>query len=403
MKILILVFLMVAIAGCMATGERDNSQSGWRLKTDTVDLFITANGGHMAPVSFCTDTGPPIQPYYISPWQNDDLADLPDPVLVPLRGDFFCMPFGGNAEAVDGEKHSGHGEVSSSVWSLVDTQRDGAVATLMLRLETTVRKGVVTKKIHLVDGQNAVYISHTLEGYSGPMPIGHHCTLAAPQDEGVLRIAVSEFDLGMTCPVIFSNPINREYQALAVNAEFTDLTKVPTNLQDAPTADCSTFPLRTGYTDLIQVFRKPSATPAWTAATCQKAGTLWFSLKDAAVMPGTVFWISNKGRHGFPWDGRNQCLGLEENCAFFAEGLGPSTRENIITRKGFPTAITLSPTKPTVVKFIEGAVRVPGGFENVKTARFTPGKVTFVSTTGKEVIVEVDHEFLKTGKLKATR
>ncbi len=45
MKILILVFLMVAIAGCMATGERDNSQSGWRLKTDTVDLFITANGG----------------------------------------------------------------------------------------------------------------------------------------------------------------------------------------------------------------------------------------------------------------------------------------------------------------------------------------------------------------------
>ena len=380
-------------------GERDNSQDGWRLKTDAVDLFITANGGQMAPVEFCTDTGPPIQPYYISPWQNDNLADLPDPVLVPLRGDFFCMPFGGNAEPVDREKHSAHGEVSSSAWSPVSEQRDGAVATLALQLETKVRKGLVTKKIQLVDGQNAVYISHTLDGYGGQMPIGHHCTLAAPGGQGKLRIAVSEFDLGMTCPVVFSNPANREYQALAVNAEFSDLAKVPTNRQDAPTADCSSFPLRTGYTDLIQLFRKPSADPAWTTATCQEEGYLWFSLKDAAVMPGTVFWISNKGRHGRPWDGRNCCLGLEETCAYFAEGLAPSIGDNAVNGKGFPTAITLCPTEPTVVKFIEGAVRIPAGFETVQTARFAPGQVTFVSTTGEEVIVEVDHEFIGTGEL----
>lgn len=401
MKILVLACLLVAVAGCAATQDVNNSQAGWRLKSDTVNLFITRNGGHMAPVTFCTDTGSPVQPYYISPWQNEDVQGLPDPVLIPLRGDFFCMPFGANSEVLNGEKHSGHGEVSSSRWSFVREQHDRGVATLTLQLETKVRKGRVTKNIHLVDGQNVVYVSHTLEGYSGAMPIGHHCTLAVPEEEGALQVAVSPFALGMTCPVVFSSPANREYQSLAVNKTFTDLTRVPTGWKDAPTADCSSLPRRTGFTDLIQLFRKSSPDPAWTTATCQKQGYLWFSLKDAAVLPGTVFWISNKGRHGFPWNGRNRCLGLEESCSYFAEGLGPSTRPNIINNQGFPTAIELSPTKPTVVKFIEGAARIPPGFENVKTARFAPGQVTFVSTSGRQITIEVDHEFLKTGKVQA--
>ena len=407
MKILILAFMLVAIAGCAATKDANNSQAGWRLKTSTVNLFITANGGHMAPVEFCIDTGPPIQPYYISPWQNERLTGLPDRVLIPLRGDFFCMPFGANAEAVGREVHSAHGEVASSQWSFASRKSDGMVNTLVLRLATKVRKGLVTKRVHLVDGHNAVYISHTLEGYSGKMPIGHHCTLALPEEEGSLRAAVSPFALGMTCPVVFSNPANRAYQSLAVNAEFTDLTKVPTIWKDPPAVDCSIFPARPGFTDLLQLFRKPSSDPAWTVATCQKAGYLWFSLKDAAVMPGTVFWISNKGQHGFPWNGRNRCLGLEETRAYFAQGLGPSIGENIVNRKGFPTAITLSPEKPTVVRIVQGVVRIPPGFENVKTVTFAkgtdyaPGTVTFVSTTGKEVAAEVDHEFLDTGKLRA--
>jgi len=308
------------------------------------------------------------------------------------------MPFGGNSEAVGGEKHTGHGEPSSSRWSFAGVKRDKHITTLTLSLETKVRKGKIAKTIHLVGGHNVVYTTHVLEGYSGKMPIGHHCTLLVPQEEGSLRVAVSKFDLGRTCPVVFSNPANREYQALAVNRKFDDLTKVPVLAGGAAPADCSSFPRRTGYTDLIQLLKKPSATPAWTAATCQKYGYLWFSLKDAAVMPGTVFWISNKGRHGFPWNGRNRCLGLEETRSYFAEGLGPSSRPNMITKAGFPTAIELSPDKPTSVHFIQGAAKIPPGFENVADVEFSPGKATFISTTGKKVVVEVNHGFVKTGR-----
>ncbi|NQS90493.1 hypothetical protein HQ584_11975 [Patescibacteria group bacterium] len=402
--IFLLVAFVISIGSTGMTGYAtiesvDNSQVGWRLKTDKVDLFVTKNGAHIAPVTFCIDTKTPIQPYYISPWQNDQLKGLPDPILVPLRGDFFCMPFGGNSEVVNGEKHPAHGEASSSIWKLVDISQDKAVTTLTLELETKVRKGKITEQIHLVEGQNVVYTSHLLEGYSGKMPIGHHCTLDVPEEEGSLRVAVSKFEIGMTSPIIFSNPLNREYQALAINEKFTDLTKVPVLYKDAPPADCSSFPQRTGFTDLIQLLKKPSDEPAWTTATCQSKGYLWFSLKDASVMPGTVFWISNKGRHGFPWDGRNRCLGLEETCSYFADGLGPSTRPNIITRAGFPTAIELSPETPTVVNFIQGVVEIPSDFRNVKAVKFGSNAVTFVSITGKEVTADVNYRFLKTGKL----
>jgi hypothetical protein len=51
------------------------------------------------------------------------------------------------------------------------------------------------------------------------------------------------------------------------------------------------------------------------------------------------------------------------------------------------------------VNYIQGAVKIPTGFETVKTLEFAPGQVTFLSTTGKRVTVPVRHEFLKTGML----
>jgi len=129
--------------------------------------------------------------------------------------------------------------------------------------------------------------------------------------------------------------------------------------------------------------------------TCQKEGYLWYSLKDAAVLPGTVFWMSNKGRHGFPWDGRNRCLGMEETRSFFAEGLAPSLRPNAINKAGIPTSMEFSPDRPTVVKLIQGVVKIPQDFGNVKDVRFAPGEVTFISTTGKSVTARVRHEFLR--------
>jgi len=105
MRKCILASLLFLAAGCSAVQSTNNSQPGWRIKTDKVDLFITANGGHMAPVYFCTDTATPIQPYYISPWQNQRPRELPDPVLVPLGA--VRIPDGfGNVKTVEFTPHT---------------------------------------------------------------------------------------------------------------------------------------------------------------------------------------------------------------------------------------------------------------------------------------------------------
>ena len=62
------------------------------------------------------------------------------------------------------------------------------------------------KRLSLVQGHNVVYCQHIIEGFAGKTPLGHHATLAVPEKEGSLRVSVSPFRLGMTNPVLFSDP-----------------------------------------------------------------------------------------------------------------------------------------------------------------------------------------------------
>ena len=391
---------MVLFSGCSEQDIlMDNSQPGWMIQNDQVELFITHQGGHMAPVRFFRDFPQPIQPYYISPWQNENL-EISEPVLVPTRGDFFCMPFGGNAELYQDEKHPAHGETAGAKWNLVEITTSEKITKLTLDMKTLVRKGHVTKNISLVHGENNLYISHTLNGFDGKMPIGHHATLAVPEEEETLKVSVGHFDLGMTNPTIFGNPINREYQSLAIGAEFTRLEEVPLLWKQPAVGDCSSFPQRQGFTDLLCVFKKLSLKPAWTTAVNEKEGYLWFALKDAAMLPCTTFWISNKGRHGDPWNGRNRCLGLEETCSYFADGLAASVKSNIINKRGFPTAVNLSSAEPTVINMIQGVVKVPDNFGKVKDVRFGENVIHFISETGAEIHTKVYYDFLKSGEIR---
>jgi hypothetical protein len=312
-----------------------------------------------------------------------------------LRGDFFCAPFGGNAAAYRGEQHRCHGEPAWAKWSLKDAAKSGRVSSITLSMKTKVRPGKVEKTLFLVEGHNVVYCWHTLTGFRGAMPLGHHATLAMPDKAGAMRVSTSPFALGMTNPGPFGNPAEGNYQSLAEGAKFTRLNRVPTNWSDQPFADCSEFPTREGFGDMIGVFKKASRKPAWTAAVNTKAGYLWYSLKDPAILPATLFWIANNDRHGAPWLGRVRCLGLEDVCGSFADGLADSVNSNLLTKAGFPTAVTLSPKHATAIPYIQGVVKVPRGFDTVKRVAFAPGKVTFTSASGKAVTTPIFHEFLR--------
>ena len=379
-----------------------HGQPSFVLANKDVEVAVTRLGAHMAPATFFRDTPQAVNPYHISPWQDEARVAMPAPVLVPLRGDFFCLPFGGNTDLINSEKHPPHGEIAGEAWDFIGQRTAGEVTTLALSFSSKARKGKVTKELSLVAGHNVIYSSHTIEGFQGRAPLGHHATLAMPDKEGSVRIATSQLMFGMTCPSLFSDPRQREYQALLPGAKWTDLSKVPAAWKHVPDVDLTRMPAKQGFADLVQVNNQSwekSGGPAWTTATYDDAGYVWFALKDQGVLHSTVFWMENHGRHGHPWNGRNNCLGLEDVTAHFADGIAPSSQENVLTREGVPTALELTDAKPTVVNYIQGVVRIPPGFENVQSLQFAPGEVTFISTTGKRVPCPVRHEFLRSGKL----
>ncbi|MCG3127614.1 MAG: hypothetical protein CHACPFDD_02481 [Phycisphaerae bacterium] len=378
------------------------SQPCWVIENSSVRAAVTQRGAHMAPVTFDRGSDRPIQPYFISPWQDEHLNVEP-PVLVPLRGDFFCLPFGGNGAPYEGLKFAPHGEPAGAAWTLVRTGRRGAVTRLVLELRTKVPAGGITKTLQLVDGHNVVYSQERLEGYALATSLGHHATLSVPEKEGALRVATSPFRFGMTAPYVFSNPANREYQSFDVGQRFDRLSEVPLAWKHSAPGDCTAFPARIGYTDLMAVFSEPAeklpGQVAWTTATNRDGEYLWFALRDPRILPTTIFWIENHGRHGVPWNGRTRCLGLEDVCSYFSEGMPISAQPNDLNAQGIPTAIELCPDRATLVNYIQGIAKVPADFGMVRDVEFGAGEVTFVSVTAKRVTVPVSYEFVLSGNL----
>lgn len=341
---------------------------GYRISTPELELFVTRQGGHMAPVRFFRDSPRPFAPYRIAPWWKESLEAATPGILRILRGDFFCMPFGGNNRSWHGEMHPPHGETSEGRWELLARRRMKTGAVLSMRIRPRVRTGKVVKRLILVAGETAIYNFHVISGMRGPMCLGHHPTLAFADHPGCARVAVSPFRFGQVYPGLFENPEQQGYSILRPGAEFSDLSRV--ERLDGRTADLSRYPDRRGYEDLVLLAAEPDLFPAWNAVTYTDAGVVWFSLKDPRMLASTILWHDNGGRYYAPWNGRSlNTLGIEDVTAYFHEGLASSAAPNSLTRRGIATTVRLRANCPTAVRHIQGAVRVARGFGPVREIR----------------------------------
>jgi hypothetical protein len=371
-----------------------HGQPSWRVASSNVEAFVTELGGQIGPVTFDRQ-GRKIAPYSVAPWAEEALDPGTCAMLRVLRGDFFCLPFGGNARAFRGEKHPMHGETANAKWRLEREQRAQGATRLSLSLNTKVRPGRVDKEITLVDGQNAVYCRHTLSGMTGPMNFGHHAMLKFPDRPGSGKISTSRFVYGQVFPAVFEKPEEGGYQALKIGAEFTSLEAVP--LATGGTADLSVYPARRGFEDLVMMVSDADLPFAWTAVTFPRQRFVWFALKDPKVLRETVFWLSNRGRHYPPWSSRHlNVMGIEDVMAYFHFGLAESAGPNPISKKGWPTCLMLNPARPLVVNYIMGVAAIPPGFDRV--AAIEPGadnqSITLKAPGGRKAAAKVNLGFL---------
>src|SRR5580658_10133624 len=99
-------------------------------------------------------------------------------------------------------------------------------------------------------------------------------------------------------------------------------------------------------------------------------------------------WISNRGRHYPPWNGRHvSVMGLEEVTSYFHHGLAESARPNAISAKGYPTCVRLDARKPLAVNYIMGVAKIPAGFDRVASIEALPGHQAMAlrSTSGEKI------------------
>jgi len=90
-----------------------HGQPSWRLASKDVEAFVTEIGGHLGPVTF-ERRGRKIQPFSVAPWAQERFNPPLKPIIQVLRGDFFCLPFGGNGTPYRGERHPIHGETANA-------------------------------------------------------------------------------------------------------------------------------------------------------------------------------------------------------------------------------------------------------------------------------------------------
>jgi hypothetical protein len=358
-------------------------QPSWRIANDCVEAFVTEKGAHIAPVNFDLG-GRKVQPYMVAPWAEEKFDTTFDEVLKVLRGDFFCLPFSGKFFPPDGIAYPPHGETATENWQ-IESSTDSSVT---LAMDMKLRNAKVQRSLNLVNGHRAIYTRNVVTGLTGPMSYGMHPTLQLPDEEGCGLVSVAPFDLGEVFPFPFEIAAEGGYQCLRPGATFTDLTKVPQ--LDGGFADLTSYPARKGYEDFVMLRTKQDLPFGWTAVVVPSKGYIWFSLKDPKVLPLSLLWMSNRGRHYAPWSSRNiGVLGVEEG--YLMLPLGPAETSTEL----FSNCAQLSADKPLVVKTIMAVAPCDASFGRVADIVAVGDGVELADINGQRISAKVDLSFVK--------
>lgn len=365
---------------------------GWdsyELKTQDIELYVTQDGGHMAPVVFFPESDKPISPYYINPWKEEPHDSSLPILLQTLRGDFFCLPFGGNnkTESFD---YPPHGPTANGRWKLKRRTRD----SLSLEIIFPDGKAAVQTVYKSKKGNSCLYIENTVSGCDLKLPYGHHCIL---DSSSPLLLSSSPYSSAVVTDDSDKPYDNMEYHSLIGRRFFHDLCKAPSRISDFNCFDLTLFPDRLGYVDIVQIINDSAYGPiGWNAAACPEKGYLWYSMKRIEDFPTTLYWMENRGRHGRPWSSRNVCIGIEDALTCYADGAAVSSGDNDLSKAGVPTSFQFSSDTPKTLRIIEGVARISDGFNKVADIIVSSDRknITFVDIHGKSVSSDVDVDFL---------
>lgn len=353
----------------------------WTLANNAVTARVTREAGMVTATFRLGDEE--VSPYALAPWKPDEVDPSLPPLLKFLRGDFLCLPFGPQTDGLP------HGESANAAWKGIAEEE----SRLVIEIETADTGARVEKEVSLKEGHTALYQEFRISELEGAWSYGTHPILDFSKAvEGSVRVSVSPFRWASVYPGYFSDPENGESQSLLPSARFENLDSV--SRIDQGTADLTRWPVREGNDDLVMMVNEAATEKqpfAWSAVVFD--GWVWFSLKDPEDFPATLFWMSNGGRPGAPWNGTHLGrLGIEEVCSHFSDGVEVSRDEPL---EDIPTVRHFHSNETVRLRMIHAVAKVPATFG--KVTAIVPageGRVRMTDGAGDLVETEVDWEFV---------
>ncbi|MDQ8201445.1 hypothetical protein [Pelagicoccus sp. SDUM812003] len=309
-----------------------------QIQSNLVSAQVASQVGHIAPVRFDLGNGSFAEPYSLAGWGPEDCPEQA-PAVQWLRGEFFCFPFGMN----ESFEHI-HGPAANGPWSV--QERDSG--RLALAIDLPEGKGSIIKRVSLRDGERALYLEHEVRGVEGRYNYAHHPVIFFPEGEAA-EVRVNPFRYASTFPERFGDPERGDINLLSEGARFDDLGRVP--LRNGESLSIAQYPTDERLEDMVMFAARDDIELGWTAVSFD--GYVWLSLVSRRDFPSTLFWLSNGGCQGTPWNGVNgRRLGVEDACSYFSKGLEESRRD-LLGDLGVATTAAFSPGTPTFLRAIQ--------------------------------------------------
>lgn len=314
-------------------------------------LSVQSAGGMLGPVLFLLPDGRQVSPLHVAPWGNDPERETLPEILMELRGEWPCVPFGSDAErllpegwSATGESFAGadvpHGQSSNVHWDW------GACDDRQITMECHYPENHPIRLLRrrIVPDPNAAAVDLTLEIEARRpcrLPIGLHPTFRLPNRPGSVVIEPGAYDQVWSFP----GDVEPGAALFSPDRQWPSLSKVET--RDGATIDASRVPLAEDTEDLLQLKGIDGSLALHYRDEGFRARLAW----QKEHFPSLLLWFSNRGRKAYPWNGRHVALGVEPIASAFDLGPAVSTADNPIAASGVATAIAFEPGQTFTTRY----------------------------------------------------
>jgi len=301
-----------------------------------------ATAATITDATFTLPNGP-FKPFARAPW----VGKVTDPSITGhlrvLSGDFVGLPFGtGGREAPNVPEWGNlltqpaggtiHGPAAHYDWTIVSGDERSVTLALNYEPHSVVRR--LERTITARDSAPALDFTLTVHArHKARISAGLHPNFRLPETPGRLELDV-DFAFGLTHPGRARS---------AAEQEFSSLSSVP---KDGAHVDFAHVPLspRTDYN--VQLCGVTS--PLTGTYLDEGAG---FELDwDRTLLPTLMFWHTDGGIGGEPWNGQFRALGCEPLASAFDLHTDVSSGPNPINARGVKTWIDIDPETPLVIR-----------------------------------------------------